>query len=108
MEHFEGALRDQRLTPSWRQKIQEWEERAHENGATVVDVADLEKMLKKAIILRDIAGADIYKSGKYRSGGADMEVICHNDNAWSDDLHTPDQGGPHLRGRRLACGPERS
>ena len=42
VEHFEGALRGQGLTPTRRQKIQEWEERVHETGASVNDVAELE------------------------------------------------------------------
>ena len=66
MEHFEGALRGQGFTPTRRQKIQEWEERVHETGVTVDDVSELEKILKRAIILRDIAGEDIYNSGKYQ------------------------------------------
>ena len=60
VEHFEGTLRGQWLTPTRRQKIQEWEEEVHKSGATVEDVADLEKILKRAIVLRDIAGEDIY------------------------------------------------
>ncbi|MEW8688763.1 MAG: hypothetical protein AB2556_23345 [Candidatus Thiodiazotropha sp.] len=35
VEHFEGALRGQGLTPARRQKILEWEERVHDSGATV-------------------------------------------------------------------------
>ena len=66
VEHFEGALRGQGLTPTRRHKIQEWEEKVHETGATVDDVAELEKILKRAIILRDIAGEDILNSGKYQ------------------------------------------
>ncbi|MEW8689077.1 MAG: hypothetical protein AB2556_24925, partial [Candidatus Thiodiazotropha sp.] len=69
VEHFEGALRGQGLTPARRQKIQEWEERVHRGGATVDDVAELERILKRAIILRDIAGEDIFNSGKYGRGG---------------------------------------
>ena len=60
VEHFEGALRGQGLTPTRRQKIQEWEERVHETGATVDGVAELEKILRRAIIIKDI-----YNSGKY-------------------------------------------
>ena len=56
VEHFEGALRGQGLTPTRRHKIQEWEEKDHETGATVEVVAELEKILWRAIILRDIAG----------------------------------------------------
>ena len=68
VEHFEGALRRQGLTPTRRQKIQGWEEKVHES-ATVDDVAELEKILKRAIVLRDIAGEDIYNSVKYQRGG---------------------------------------
>ena len=50
-------------------------------------MAELERILKRAIILRDIAGKDIYNNGKYRSRGADMELIVHNGHAWSKDLH---------------------
>ena len=59
VEHFEGALRGQGLTPTRREKIQGLEERVHESGATVDDVAELEKILKRAIVLQDIAGEDI-------------------------------------------------
>ncbi len=74
IEHFEGALRGQGLTPTRRQKIQEWEGRVHETGATVDDVAELEKIMKRAIILKDIAGEDIYNSGKY--GRGEMVIIA--------------------------------
>ena len=100
MEHFEGALRGQGLTPTWRQKIQEWEERVHETGASVDDVAELEKILKRAIILRDIAGEDIYNSGKYQRGGNGVrgivELIYHNGHAWSKDLHFPQSREVHI------------
>ena len=80
VEHFEGALRGQGLTPTRRQKIQEWEGRIRETGATVDDVAKLERILMRAIILRDIAGEEIYNSRKYHSRGA-VELICHNGHA---------------------------
>ena len=51
VEHFEGALRGQGLTPTRRQTIQEWEHQVHEFGATVDHVAELEKVFKRAIIL---------------------------------------------------------
>ena len=87
VRHFKGALRSQGLTPAWRRKIQEWENRIHEGGAIVDDGAELERILKRAIILRDIAGKDIYNNGKYRSRGADMELIVHNGHAWPNNLH---------------------
>ena len=100
VEHFEGALRGQGLTPTRRQKIQEWEERVHETGASVEDVAELEKILKRAIILRDIAGEDIYNSGKYQRGGNGVrgivELIYHNGHAWSKDLHFPQSREVHI------------
>ena len=100
VEHFKGTLRGQGLTPTRRQKIQEWEEGVHKSGATVEDVADLEKILKRAIVLRDIAGEDIYNSGKYQRGGngvrGKVELIVHNGNAWSKDLHFPQSREVHF------------
>ena len=53
-------------------------------------MAELKKILKRAIILRDIADEDIYSSGKYqRSGWKAVELIVHNGHAWSKDLHFP-------------------
>lgn len=68
IEHFKGALRGQGLTDIRCQKIQEWEARAHEHGA-MDDFADLEKILKRAIVFKDIACRDIYDSGKYVGSG---------------------------------------
>ena len=100
VEHFEGVLRGQGLTPSRRQKIQGWEERVHESGATVDDLAELEKILKRAIVLLDIAGEDIYNSGKYQRGGnvvrGKVDLIVHNGHAWSKDLHFPQSREVHF------------
>ena len=100
VEHFEETLRGQGLTPTRRQKIQEWEEGVHKSGATIEDVADLEKILKRAIVLRDIAGEDIYNSGKYQRGGngvrGKVELIVHNSHAWSKDLHFPQSWEVHF------------
>ena len=100
VEHFEGALRGQGLTPTRRHKIQEWEEKVHETGATVEDVAELEKILWRAIILRDIAGEDIFNSGKYgrgwNGGHRPIELICHNGHAWPKDLHFPQSREVHI------------
>ena len=89
VEHFKGALKGVGLTPARRQKIQEWEERVYETGASVDDVARLEKILKRAIILRDVAGGFIYNSGRYQNEHRHIEVICQNGHAWSKDLHFP-------------------
>ena len=43
VEYFEGVLRGQGLTPIRRQKIQGSEERVHESGAIVDDVAELKR-----------------------------------------------------------------
>ncbi|MEW8689200.1 MAG: hypothetical protein AB2556_25540, partial [Candidatus Thiodiazotropha sp.] len=51
VEFFEGALRGKGLIPTRRHKTQEWEERVHRGGATVDDVAELEKILKREILL---------------------------------------------------------
>jgi len=93
MEHFEGALRGQGLTAIRRQKIEAWEANVNETGATIQDVSGLERILKRSIIVRDIAGADIYNSGKYQRGGngirGKVELILHNGHAWGSDLHFP-------------------
>ena len=96
VDHFKGALRGQGFTPARRRIIQEWENGVHEGGATVDDVAELERILKHAIILRDIAGKDIYNNGKYRSREADTELIVHNDHAWLKDLHFPQSREVHF------------
>ena len=59
-------------------------------------MAELEKILKWEMILRDIAGKDIYNNGKYRSRGADMELIVHNGYSWSKDLHFPQSREVHF------------
>ena len=88
VDHFKGALTGP--------KIQEWENGVHEGGATVDDVAELERILKRAIILRGIAGEDIYNTGKYRSRGADMELIVHNGHTWPKNLHFPQSREVHF------------
>ena len=95
VEHFEGALRGQGFTPIRRRNLQDWERRVHETGASV-DVAELEKILKRAIIVRDIAGEDIYNSSKYQSRGGDIERICHNGHVWPKDLHFPQGREVHI------------
>ncbi|MEW8687813.1 MAG: hypothetical protein AB2556_18535 [Candidatus Thiodiazotropha sp.] len=74
VEHIEGALRGQGLLPARCQKIQEWEERVHRGGATVDDVAELERIFKRAIILRDIAGENIYDTESTREVAMESEV----------------------------------
>ena len=59
-------------------------------------MAELERILKRAIILRDIAGKDIYNNGKYRSRGADIELIVHNGHAWPKDFHFPQSKEVHI------------
>jgi len=93
VEHFDSAIRGQGLTTIRRQKIKRWEENVHKTGATIEDVAKLESCLKRAIILRDIVGEDIYNSGKYQHGGnsvrGKVELIAHNGHAWNKDLRFP-------------------
>ena len=90
IKHFEGAQRGQGLTPARRMKIAQWEARVHDDGATLQDVASLEKILKRAVIVRDITGADFYNSGKYQhSGWKTIELTLHNGYAWGADLHFP-------------------
>ena len=100
IEHFEGTLRGQGLTPARRQKIQDWEVRVLDTGATVNIVAQLESILQRAIILRDITSEDIYNSGKYQRRGektyGKVELMCHNGHAWPKDLHFPQSREVHI------------
>ena len=94
-------MRGQGLTPTRRQKIQEWEERVRDTGATVDDVAKLEKILKRTVILKDIAGKDAYNSGKYTMGGGNgkcrpIELVCHDGHAWPKNLHFPQSREVHI------------
>ena len=91
VEHFEGALRGQGLTPARRRKLQDWEWRVRQTGASIDAVAELEKILKRAIILSDIAG------GKHGRGGhRPIELICHNGHAWTKDSHFPQSREVHI------------
>ena len=100
VDHFKAVLRGQGLTLARRRKVQEWEERVHQIGATVEDVADLQKILKRAIVLRDIAGELIYDNGNYWFGGngvtGKVELIVHNGHAWSKDLQFPQSREVHV------------
>ena len=82
IKHFEGAQRGQGLTPTRREKIAQWEARVHDDGATLQDVAELEKILKRAVLVRDITGADLYNSGKYQGWHRPIELTLHNGHAW--------------------------
>jgi len=76
-----------------RRKIQDCEAQVCDTGATVNDIAELEKILKRATILHDIAGEDIYNSG---SGWKPIELIVRNGHAWSKDLHFRQSREIHL------------
>ena len=97
VEHFQGTLRGQGRTPTRQQKIQGWEERVHESGATVEDVAGLEKILQRAIVLRGIPGEDIHNSGRYGiAGNGSHRLIVYNGHAWSKDLYFPQSREVHF------------
>lgn len=90
VDHFDNALRGQGLTPARSRKIQDWEEKVRETGASVNDVAALETVIRRSIILRDITGGDIYNSGKYGGyGHKPIILIVHNGHAWGADLAFP-------------------
>ena len=107
MKHFEGALGGQGLTSVRRWKLQDWERGVHELLVTSVDdIAELEKILKRAIVLRDIAGEDIFNSGKYgRDGHGGHRIIEHMPKRPRLVQRSPLPAvprGPHLRGLCLA------
>ena len=110
IKHFKGAQRCQGLTPARREKIAQWEARVHEAGATLQDVAGLETIFKRSIIVCDITGADLFNSGKYQRGGngvrGKVELTLHNGHAWGGwSSLPPSPRGTHLRGRRVGGQP---
>ena len=97
IEQFENAQRGHGMTPARRVKIEDWEVKVHNSGATLVDVSNLEKILRRAIIVRDIAGVDLLNSGKYRGNGlTPIEVVLHNGHAWGANLHFPQAREVHI------------
>ena len=84
VEHFEGALRGQGRTPTRRQKLQRWEERVHESGATVDDVAELEeKILKRAIVLRELIVQNCHALSNQRPSLSPVqEVDFYDGDVW--------------------------
>lgn len=90
VDHFDGAPKGQGLTPKRRQLILDWETRVRESGATIADVVGLEKVTKWAIIIKDIAGVDIYNICKYQSSRWNpINLIAHNGHSWEKDLCLP-------------------
>ena len=90
IEHFDNALRGKGLTENRRKKIMNWEQTVNEKGATIYDVRRLETVVKRSIIIKDIAGESIYDSGRYESNNyRSINLIAHNGHAWSKDLHFP-------------------
>ena len=97
IEHFENAQRGRGMTEARRNTIEAWEVKVRNSGATLVDVSNLEKILRRAIIVRDIAGVDLLNSGKYRaSGWTPIEVVLHNGHAWGANLHFPQAREVHI------------
>ena len=97
IEQFENAQRGQGMTKDRGNKIEAWEVKVRDSGATLVDVSNLEKILRRAIIVRDIAGVDLLNSGRYRANGlTPIEVVLHNGHAWGANLHFPQAREVHI------------
>ena len=90
MEFYNASVRGFGLTQVRSNKIHSWEAEVHDTGASIDDVADLEKTLKHPIILKDITGETIFNSGKYQANRAkQIQLIYHNAHCWSQDLFFP-------------------
>ena len=81
-EHFTNASRGNKLTDSRRSKIAQWELTVKDRGATISDVAKLEKLLRFPITVATITGEVLYES-KYNKNGAPIKIIDHNKHAWT-------------------------
>jgi hypothetical protein len=60
-EHFTNAMRGNGLTDLRRKKICEWGETVKDSGASIKDVAKLEKLLRFPITVRTLTGEILYK-----------------------------------------------
>lgn len=89
LEQFENAFKRHGLTATKRQKRMSEKNESMKKGATIGDVAKVEKILKSAIILRVIVSEDIYNRRKYQSHAGGVELIVHNGYAWSKESHFP-------------------
>jgi hypothetical protein len=82
IEHFTNASRGNKLTDLRRKKITQWELTVKERGATITDIAKLETSLRFPITVMTITGEVLYES-KYKSEGAPIKIIDHNEHAWT-------------------------
>ena len=82
-EHFSVSTRGNRLTDKRRNIINSWAEIVKFTGASIKDVAELEKKLKFPITIKTITGEVLYES-KYKSKGASIEIVDHNEHAWTN------------------------
>ena len=82
IEHFTNSCRGNKLTDLRRNKITQWGETVKQRGATISDVARLETSLRFPITVTTITGEVLYES-KYKSQGAPIQIIDHNEHAWT-------------------------
>jgi hypothetical protein len=81
-EHFTNASRGNKLTDLRRKKIDQWGLTVKERGATINDISKLETSLRFPITVMTITGKVLYES-KYKSKGAPIKIIDHNEHAWT-------------------------
>lgn len=85
MEHFKNAARGNGLTALRQTKITTWANRVANKGASINDVAELERLLKFPITVASLTGEQLYKS-KYNSRGSSITIIDHNSHAWAESV----------------------
>ena len=68
------------MTDLRRNKIYEWALTVPDNGATIQNVAELEKILQFLITVETITGEVLYEL-KYKSRGSPINNIYHNAHA---------------------------
>ena len=90
IEHFESAVRGNGLTAFRRQKIEEWAKNVYEPGASINNVSELEKIIKRSIAIKDICKLDVFNSGTFQSRRLqNIELIMQNGHAWNKNLEFP-------------------
>ncbi|KAK3608639.1 hypothetical protein CHS0354_042641 [Potamilus streckersoni] len=70
---------------------QESQRESKREEVAIKDLIDVEKVIKRTIMLKDIARGDIYTSGKYSAQRKIIaaEIIVQNDHAWPQNPYLP-------------------
>jgi len=65
-----------KLTDKRKETIEKWGSVIYDRGCCISDIAEIERKLKKTIVVQNIGGGYFYNSGKYSSKGQPILVAA--------------------------------